>query len=210
MGNTTADQHVVLLTNLNAALLRIELADANPFAHLAQGELLGLVVRKLDNVEPGHIGRFFAMRLQDLGRAVEQALEALDEYRSKRAGAEIAGHALVAVEHALVLAQQLQDARQGVIAGDKGQVLGVLAGEVVDLEVVGGFGRLGRRRRRSMRGGIVRRAALALELLGHGGGRRGRVVVGALVHGFGGEQRGRERGPCGSCERRAKRVLGTR
>ena len=163
LGNARGDEDKILLGYLHAALLGVELADADALAHLAQLELLGLVARKLDHVQPGHIGPLLPVALEHARRAVEQALESLDQDGPQRAGAEVAGHALVAVQDALVVAEQREDVGQGVIVCEQRQVDVAVAGEVVDLQVVARLG--------GLVGGsgmhvVVRRAALALEVLG--------------------------------------------
>jgi hypothetical protein len=175
------DEHKVLLGYLHAALLGIELADADALAHLAQLELLRLVARKLDHIQPRHVGDVLAIALQHARRPVEQALEALDQDGSQRPCAQIAGHALVAVQHALVVAEQRQDVGQRVIVRDQGQVVVDLAHEVVDLQVVVRLGGFGQRRRRNVVG-VVRGAPLALEVAVE----HGRMLLGghgALVRG---------------------------
>jgi hypothetical protein len=199
------DEDKVLLGDLDAALLGVELADSDALAHLAELELLWLVARKLDHVQPRDIGDILAVALQHPRRPVEQALKALDQDGSQRPCAEIAGHALMAVQHALVVAEQRQDVGQRVVVCDQGQVVVDLAHEVVDLQVIVRLGVFGQRRRRSVES-VVRRAALALQVAvehrrmlggGHGALVRGVRVEGghdALAQGDGGSAGGGARG----------------
>jgi len=140
---TRRDEHEVLLGNLYATLFGVELANSHAFAHLPQLKLFRLIACKVDDIQPGYSGSVLAMALEHSWRAIEQPFEAFDEDRTQRSSAKITGHALMAVQHALVVAEQRQDVWKGVIVGNQWQVLIELACEVVDLQVVvrlGGFG----------------------------------------------------------------------
>jgi hypothetical protein len=124
-------------------LLRVELADPYAFTHLSQLKLLGLVARELDHVQPGDRGAVLSMALQHARRPIKQPLESLDQYRPQRSCAEVAGHTLMAVQHALVVAQQREYVRKRVIIGNQRQIIFEMSYEIVDLEVIvrlGGFG----------------------------------------------------------------------
>lgn len=131
------DQHVVLLGDLYAGLLGVDLADAEAVAGLFEIELLGFVLGELDDVQPGDVGSLLAVRLEDLGRAIEEAFEAFDEDGSQGARAQVSGDALVAVEDAIVVGDEAENGWKCVVGGDEGQVVLELAGQVVDLKVVG-------------------------------------------------------------------------
>lgn len=139
------DQDIVLLGDLDPTLFGVDLADSRAVAGLFQGELLRLVLGELDDVQPCHVVTLLAVRLDDARRPVEESLEALDQDRPQGACAQVPGDTLVAVQHAVVLANETQDLRHIVFRGDEGKVLGILAREVVDLDVVrmrlGDFGR---------------------------------------------------------------------
>lgn len=193
LGDSRRDEDKVLLADLDPALLGVELADADAFAHLAELELLGLVARKLDHVKPCDCRAVLAMALENARRAIEQSLEALDEDGPQRPCAEVAGHGLMAVEHALVVAEQGQDVGQGVVVGDERQVGVQVADEVVDLEVVVRLGGLW-----VWRGCVhvvVRAAPLALEV------GRSRLRMAGMGHVEVGEGVGVVAGHC--CAQRA-------
>lgn len=131
------DENVVLLGDLDAGVLELDVADGGPGARLVEGEVVGLVPGKVDDVEPGD-GRGAVLGLAEhAGRAVKEALEALDEDGAEGAGAHVAGDGLVAVENAVVESEEVEDVGHGVVGGDEGDVFVEAAGEVVDLEVVG-------------------------------------------------------------------------
>jgi hypothetical protein len=172
LGYTRRNEYKVFLGDLHAALLGVELADSHALAHLTQLKLLGFVSGELYHVQPGHSCAILSMALQNARRAIEQPLESLNQDGSQRSCAKIACHALVAVEHALVVAKQREYVGQSVIVGDQRQVLVELACEVVDLQVVvrlGGFGEW----RRGKVDSVVRRASLSLEIAV----RHGRMVL---------------------------------
>ncbi len=73
------------------------------------------------------------MRLKYPRRPVEQPLESLDEYRSQRSRSEIARHALMSLENAIVLGYQGEQGRQWVFGGNEWEDIWELSGEVVDL-----------------------------------------------------------------------------
>ena len=167
-----SDQHKVLLADLNATLLGVELADAHPIAGLFEVELLGLALGKLDHVQPGDVGGVLSVRFEHTRGTVEEALEALDQDGSQGTGAQVTGDALVAVQDAVVFADQVDDGGHVVIGGDQGKVIGVLTGEIVDLQVIRvGFGDLGgdgrevtRRRSRSFAGRFGRRSGIHVAI----------------------------------------------
>ena len=171
--NARVDEDVIVLGDLDAALFGVELTDAGTLAHLTQLELLGLIARELDHVEPGHRRTFLSVRLQQPRWPVEKALEAVDEDGSQGTGTQIDGHALVPFQDASIVGQRRDERGEGVILRDEGEVVVVLTGEVVDLEMGRGgglFARVGG-------GGLVGVAPLPLELRGRAF-RRVQVQVG--------------------------------
>lgn len=163
----------------------VELADPDSLTHLAQLELFWLVARELDDIQPGHGGAVFPVALEHPWGTIKQPLEPLDQDGAERPRAEVAGHALMAVQDALVVAEQRQDGWKGVLVGDERQVVVEVAGEVVDLQVVVCLGSFGQWRRGRV-GMAGRRAAFAL-VVGRGGWRMVLRRVGghadALAHG---------------------------
>jgi len=119
------------------------------------------------------------MALEYSWGAVEQPFESLDQDGSQRSCAQVAGHALVAVQHALVVAEDGEYVGQGVIVGNQRQVLFEVSGEVVDLEVVVGLSGFGDGRGRSQVH-LMRRTAFALEVAGQ---RRRMVLCRMRGHG---------------------------
>jgi hypothetical protein len=173
LGHARGNEDVILLGDLHATLLGVELAHAHSLAHLAEGELLGLVAGELDDIEPGDGSALLAVGLEDFGRAVEEALEALDENGTQGPCAEVEGQALVAVEHTSILAEQLEQDGKRIVDGDQRQVVVQLAGQVVDGKVAGGPRRLWERSggKRHVMVGVGTPLALQQAFIGgvHGG-----------------------------------------
>lgn len=84
--HSTCDQHIVFFRYLHPTLLRIKLTDLEPIAHPVEVELLRFVSCEIDDIEPGDIG-IFAVRFQDMRRAIEKSFKSLDENRTKRTSA---------------------------------------------------------------------------------------------------------------------------
>ena len=147
------DQDVVLLGDFDAALLGVELTDAHTVAGLFEVELLGLVPGKVDDIQPAHGGALLAMGLEHPWRPVEQALKAFDQDGPQRSGTEVASHALMSLQHPIVIGHQRQQRRKRILGRDERKRVFKVSGQVIDLQVVGlGFGHL--ERRGGLHGGI--------------------------------------------------------
>jgi hypothetical protein len=160
--DSRGNEHKVLFTNLDSALFCIELADTDAFAHLPELELLWLVARELDHVKPRDGRAVLAMALEDAWRAIKEALESLDKNGTQRPCAQVTGHGLMAVEDALVVAEEGEDVGKCIVISNQWQVCVQVSDEVVDLEMVvrlGGFGVW-----RCCVHILMRGAALALEI----------------------------------------------
>lgn len=127
------DQHKVLLADLHPALFGVELADASTVTRLLQDELIRLIFGEFDNIQPSHCRSILTMLLDHLRGRVEQSLKALDQDRTQRTCAQVAGDTLMALEDSVIFSDQMDDRGHTIIGGDEGEVFGALAREVVDL-----------------------------------------------------------------------------